>query len=56
VRERWGERKDKFEQELRDTLVKQYSELLKMDIKAKLDTFVPTSDRLQIAKKFLADL
>jgi molybdopterin converting factor small subunit len=53
---KWGEKKEEFERNLRDTLVRQYSELLKMDINAKLDTFVPASDRLQIAKKFMAEL
>jgi predicted metal-dependent hydrolase len=56
LKDKWGEKKDEFERELKNTLVKQYSELLKMKINAKLDTFVPSSERLQIAKKFMADL
>jgi len=56
LKEKWGAKKENFERELRDTLVKQYSELLKMDINAKLDTYVPESDRLRIAKKFMAEL
>jgi hypothetical protein len=56
LKEKWGEKRNEFESELRDTLVKQYSELLKMKIDAKLDNFVPSSERLQIAKQFMAGL
>jgi len=56
LKENLGEKKSDFEREMRDTLIKQYSELLDMSISAKITDQVPKSDRMRIAQKFLANL
>ena len=56
LKDKWGGKKQEFEREMRNTLVKQYGELLKMKINAKVNTFVPSSDRLQIARKFMEEV
>jgi len=56
AREKLGDKKDKFEQEMKDSLIKQYNELLGMSISAKTEAYSPKSERLRIAQEYLRKL
>jgi len=56
IQEKVANKKSSFEQEMKDTLIKQYNELLGISISAKVDAFVPTSQRLQMAQEYLKKL